>query len=59
MAGFRDGFLVVGFRWLPGFGGGWVLFDVAVVVPSFVTLSLRSYSNFTRFGCAWRPKIWV
>ena len=50
-------FLVVGFRWLPGFGGGWVLFDVVVVMPGFVTLSLRSYSGFTGFGCAWRPKI--
>ena len=55
--GFVMVFLVVGFRWLLGFGGGWVVFDVVVVVLGFVTLSLRSYSGFARFGCAWRPKI--
>ena len=31
--GFVMVFLVVGFRWELGFGGGWVLFEVVVVVP--------------------------
>ena len=30
---FMTVFLVVGFHWLPSFGGGWVLFQVVVVVP--------------------------
>ena len=59
VAGFRDGLFGSWVSLVAGFGGGRVVFDVVVVVLGFVTLSLRSYSGFARFGCAWRPKIWV
>ena len=69
MAGFGGGFFSVfagsiwwwvsvlaGSVWWLGFVDSRVL---VVVVPGFVTLSLRSYLGFVGFGCAWRPKIWV